>query len=168
MCAPQAFDELRHLEAFFAEEPRKGRGLADLYELVQHAGNVLPRLCVRLVGAGGRTRRVVGSVGAGRVVGGAATGVGWAGGGLITKLLNLAPHVVIAFSNHRPCTPPPPRYLMCTVGACFIRSGEGAAKDVLRDLAEMCKGVQHPTRGLFLRSYLCQVGSRPGAGRSAG
>ena len=21
----------------------------------------------------------------------------------------------------------------------------------------MCKGVQHPTRGLFLRSYLCQV-----------
>lgn len=88
----QAFDELRHLEVFFGEEHKKGRSFADLYELVQHAGNVLPRL-----------------------------------------------------------------YLMCTVGACFIRSGEGYAKDVLRDLAEMCKGVQHPTRGLFLRSYLCQV-----------
>jgi hypothetical protein len=30
-------------------------------------------------------------------------------------------------------------------------------QDILRDLVEMCKGVQHPTRGLFLRSYLCQV-----------
>lgn len=46
---------------------------------------------------------------------------------------------------------------MCTVGSCFIRSKEGYAKDVLKDMAEMCKGVQHPTRGLFLRSYLCQV-----------
>lgn len=65
----QAFDELRHLEvspaseviadlirslhalpkrcvlqAFFKEEHSKGRSYADLYELVQHAGNVLPRL----------------------------------------------------------------------------------------------------------------------------
>jgi vacuolar protein sorting-associated protein 35 len=43
------------------------------------------------------------------------------------------------------------------VGACFIRSKEANAKDILKDLVEMCKGVQHPTRGLFLRSYLCQV-----------
>ena len=28
---------------------------------------------------------------------------------------------------------------------------------MLKDLVEMCKGVQHPTRGLFLRAYLCQV-----------
>ncbi|EIE25972.1 vacuolar protein sorting-associated protein 35, partial [Coccomyxa subellipsoidea C-169] len=88
----QAFDELRHLEAFFKEEHSKGRSYADLYELVQHAGNVLPRL-----------------------------------------------------------------YLLCTVGSCFIRSKEAHAKDILKDLVEMCKGVQHPTRGLFLRSYLCQV-----------
>lgn len=79
-------------QLYFADEPKKGRTFESLYELVQHAGNVLPRL-----------------------------------------------------------------YLMCTVGTCFIRSKEGFAKDVLRDLAEMCKGVQHPTRGLFLRSYLCQV-----------
>ncbi|CAL5218743.1 g459 [Coccomyxa viridis] len=88
----QAFDELRHLEIFFKEEHSKGRSYADLYELVQHAGNVLPRL-----------------------------------------------------------------YLLCTVGSCFIRSKEAHAKDILKDLVEMCKGVQHPTRGLFLRSYLCQV-----------
>ena len=49
------------------------------------------------------------------------------------------------------------RYLLCTVGSCFIRSKEAHAKDILKDLVEMCKGVQHPTRGLFLRSYLCQV-----------
>ena len=51
----------------------------------------------------------------------------------------------------------PSRYLLCTVGSCFIRSKEAHAKDILKDLVEMCKGVQHPTRGLFLRSYLCQV-----------
>lgn len=49
------------------------------------------------------------------------------------------------------------RYLLCTVGACFIRAKEAHAKDILKDLVEVCKGVQHPTRGLFLRSYLCQV-----------
>jgi vacuolar protein sorting-associated protein 35 len=27
----------------------------------------------------------------------------------------------------------------------------------LKDLVEMCRGVQHPTRGLFLRAYLVQV-----------
>jgi vacuolar protein sorting-associated protein 35 len=31
-------------QAFFSEEHTKGRGYAELYELVQHAGNVLPRL----------------------------------------------------------------------------------------------------------------------------
>ena len=53
------------------------------------------------------------------------------------------------------------RYLLCTVGSCFIRSKEAHARDILKDLVEMCKGVQHPTRGLFLRSYLCQVKALP-------
>ena len=34
---------------------------------------------------------------------------------------------------------------------------EAPAKDILKDLVEMCKGVQHPMRGLFLRNYLSQV-----------
>ena len=42
----KTFDELRHLEAFFMEEHKRGRSNAELYELVQHAGNILPRLCV--------------------------------------------------------------------------------------------------------------------------
>lgn len=38
------FDELRFLENFFDEERRKGRSIAEYYETVQRAGNVLPRL----------------------------------------------------------------------------------------------------------------------------
>ncbi|XP_062102677.1 vacuolar protein sorting-associated protein 35A-like [Humulus lupulus] len=88
----RAFDELRKLEMFFKEEARRGCSVIDLYELVQHAGNILPRL-----------------------------------------------------------------YLLCTVGSVYIRSKEAPAKDVLKDLVEMCRGIQHPVRGLFLRSYLSQV-----------
>ncbi|KAK6924522.1 Vacuolar protein sorting-associated protein 35 [Dillenia turbinata] len=88
----RAFDELRKLEMFFKEETRRGCSIVDLYELVQHAGNILPRL-----------------------------------------------------------------YLLCTVGSVYIKSKEAPAKDVLKDLVEMCRGIQHPVRGLFLRSYLAQV-----------
>uniref|UniRef100_A0A803NQ00 Vacuolar protein sorting-associated protein 35 n=1 Tax=Cannabis sativa TaxID=3483 RepID=A0A803NQ00_CANSA len=88
----RAFDELRKLEMFFKEEARRGCSVIDLYELVQHAGNILPRL-----------------------------------------------------------------YLLCTVGSVYIKSKEAPAKDVLKDLVEMCRGIQHPVRGLFLRSYLSQV-----------
>ncbi|PSS31240.1 Vacuolar protein sorting-associated protein like [Actinidia chinensis var. chinensis] len=88
----RAFDELRRLEIFFKEEDRHGCSIPDLYELVQHAGNILPRL-----------------------------------------------------------------YLLCTVGSVYIKSKDAPAKDVLKDLVEMCRAVQHPIRGLFLRSYLAQV-----------
>ncbi|KAG0474007.1 hypothetical protein HPP92_015864 [Vanilla planifolia] len=40
----RAFDELRKLEMFFKEETKRGCTVIDLYELVQHAGNILPRL----------------------------------------------------------------------------------------------------------------------------
>ncbi|CAM8956807.1 unnamed protein product [Rhodiola kirilowii] len=88
----RAFDELRKLEMFFREETRRGCSIVELYELVQHAGNILPRL-----------------------------------------------------------------YLLCTIGSVYIKSKEAPAKVVLKDLVEMCRGVQHPLRGLFLRSYLSQV-----------
>ncbi|XP_022769203.1 vacuolar protein sorting-associated protein 35B-like isoform X3 [Durio zibethinus] len=88
----RAFDELRKLEMFFKEDSKHGVSVIDLYELVQHAGNILPRL-----------------------------------------------------------------YLLCTVGSVYIKSKEAPAKEVLKDLVEMCRGVQHPIRGLFLRSYLAQI-----------
>ena len=46
----QVTDELRHLESFFEDEHRrftdtgKGRSMVELYETVQHAGNIIPRL----------------------------------------------------------------------------------------------------------------------------
>ncbi|KAF8099822.1 hypothetical protein N665_0237s0073 [Sinapis alba] len=88
----RASDELRSLEMFFKDETARGCSIAELYEIVQHAGNILPRL-----------------------------------------------------------------YLLCTIGSVYIKSKDVTAKDILKDLVEMCRAVQHPLRGLFLRSYLAQV-----------
>eukprot|EP01012_Entosiphon_sulcatum_P012165 TRINITY_DN17599_c0_g1_i2.p1 TRINITY_DN17599_c0_g1~~TRINITY_DN17599_c0_g1_i2.p1 ORF type:complete len:727 (+),score=193.00 TRINITY_DN17599_c0_g1_i2:28-2181(+) len=86
------YDELMHLEQYFMEEVKRGTLAEELYEVVQHAGNIVPRL-----------------------------------------------------------------YLLCTVGSVYIKSRQADPKDILKDLVEMCKGVQHPTRGLFLRNYLLQI-----------
>jgi vacuolar protein sorting-associated protein 35 len=40
----QVFDELRVLEQYFKEEYRRGRKMIDLYESVQHAQSIIPRL----------------------------------------------------------------------------------------------------------------------------
>lgn len=85
----KVFDEMQGLEAFVLDQMNAGRSVDDMYEVVQHAGNIVPRL-----------------------------------------------------------------YLLITVGTIYIKSKRAPAKDILRDMVEMCKGVQHPTRGLFLRSYL--------------
>ncbi|KAF2360963.1 Vacuolar protein sorting-associated protein 35 [Trinorchestia longiramus] len=84
-------DELRHLETHLLEEFQTGHKVADLYELVQYAGNIVPRL-----------------------------------------------------------------YLLITVGLVYIKSNENCKRNILKDLVEMCRGVQHPLRGLFLRNYLLQ------------
>ncbi|CAD5125047.1 DgyrCDS13291 [Dimorphilus gyrociliatus] len=84
-------DELRYLEEYLTDEFLKGRKVHDLYELVQYAGNIVPRL-----------------------------------------------------------------YLLITVGVVYIKSKELSRRDILKDLVEMCRGVQHPLRGLFLRNYLLQ------------
>lgn len=47
-------------------------------------------------------------------------------------------------------------YLLITVGVVYVRSFPQSRKDILKDLVEMCRGVQHPLRGLFLRNYLLQ------------
>lgn len=51
----------------------------------------------------------------------------------------------------------PRLYLMICVGGVYVSSLEAPAKDILKDIVEMVKGVQHPIRGLFLRNYLTQV-----------
>jgi len=51
----------------------------------------------------------------------------------------------------------PRLYLLCCVGSVYIQSRTEPAKDILKDLVEMTKGVQHPMRGLFLRNYLTLI-----------
>ncbi|CDF40903.1 unnamed protein product [Chondrus crispus] len=51
----------------------------------------------------------------------------------------------------------PRLYLLVTAGSVYVKSMQAPPKDVLRDLVEMCAGVQHPQRGLFLRAYLSQM-----------
>ena len=52
----------------------------------------------------------------------------------------------------------PRLHLMITVGTVYIKTNndEYSRKDILRDLVEMCRDVQHPLRGLFLGNYLLQ------------
>ncbi|EWC47353.1 hypothetical protein DRE_00321 [Drechslerella stenobrocha 248] len=82
------FDALRHLSAFLRESHPVNH-LADLYELVQYAGNIIPRL-----------------------------------------------------------------YLMITVGTVYMSIEDAPVREIMKDMMEMSRGVQHPTRGLFLRYYL--------------
>ena len=86
------FVELQFLESHLLDEKSKGEKISRLYEIVQYAGNILPRL-----------------------------------------------------------------YLLITVGSAYIKSKEAPPKDILHDLVEMAKGVQHPLRGLFLRFYLSDL-----------
>src|SRR4051812_20599123 len=84
------FDALRYLSNYLYDAHQAAKHhLADLYELVQYAGNIVPRL-----------------------------------------------------------------YLMITVGAVYMSIPDAPVKEIMKDMMEMSRGVQHPTRGLFLRHYL--------------
>jgi vacuolar protein sorting-associated protein 35 len=82
------FDALRYLSVHLKENHPVNH-LADLYELVQYAGNIVPRL-----------------------------------------------------------------YLMITVGTAYMSIEGAPVKELMKDMMDMSRGVQHPIRGLFLRYYL--------------
>lgn len=82
------FDALRYLSVHLRENHPVNH-LADLYELVQYAGNIVPRL-----------------------------------------------------------------YLMITVGTAYMSIEDAPVKELMKDMMDMSRGVQHPIRGLFLRYYL--------------
>ncbi|CCH45022.1 Vacuolar protein sorting-associated protein [Wickerhamomyces ciferrii] len=84
------FDSL-NLLANYLKDNHPHHHLADLYELVQYAGNIVPRL-----------------------------------------------------------------YLMITVGTVYMSIPDAPIKEIMKDMIEMCRGVQYPIRGLFLRYYLSQ------------
>lgn len=48
----------------------------------------------------------------------------------------------------------PRLYLMITVGSVYMAVPDAPVKEIMKDMLEMSRGVQHPTRGLFLRHYL--------------
>lgn len=82
------FDALRYLSVHLRENHPVNH-LADLYELVQYAGNIIPRL-----------------------------------------------------------------YLMITVGTAYMAVEGAPVKELMKDMMDMSRGIQHPIRGLFLRYYL--------------
>ena len=45
---------------------------------------------------------------------------------------------------------------MITVGAAMVKHQPELTREVLDDLVEMSRGVQHPLRGIFLRNFLLQ------------
>ncbi|KAL7717472.1 Vacuolar sorting protein [Entamoeba marina] len=51
----------------------------------------------------------------------------------------------------------PRLYMMCCVGAAAVKRKSAAVDALMKDLVEMCRAVQHPTKGLFVRSYLMDV-----------
>ncbi|KAF8360867.1 vps-35 [Pristionchus pacificus] len=82
-------NELQHLESFLTDLAQRGNCPLELYENVQYAQSIVPRL-----------------------------------------------------------------YLMITIGVVHMKAGMVNKTEILHDLVEMCRGVQHPLRGLFLRNYL--------------
>ncbi|PHH92197.1 hypothetical protein CDD83_8486 [Cordyceps sp. RAO-2017] len=48
----------------------------------------------------------------------------------------------------------PRMYLMITVGTAFMSIADAPVKELMKDMMDMSRGVQHPIRGLFLRYYL--------------
>lgn len=61
----------------------------------------------------------------------------------------------------------PRLYLMITVGSVLLPTGDVPCIEVLKDMLEMCRGVQNPLHGLFLRYYLCQRTGEIGPGTKA-
>ena len=112
------FDRMRHLEMFLVEEHNRGRKLSDLYELVQYAGNIIPRLYLLITGF---------SL-------------------FVSSFSSLALSHLIRDGGGGG-----------VVGAIYIETKEAPTREILVDMVEMCRGVQHPTRGLFLRNYLSQM-----------
>ena len=51
----------------------------------------------------------------------------------------------------------PRLYLMISVGSVYMAVDNAPRRALMMDMLDMCKGVQHPTRGLFLRYYMQQM-----------
>lgn len=50
----------------------------------------------------------------------------------------------------------PRLYMMIAIGTTFMSTNDAPSEAIMKDMIEMCRGVQSPIRGLFLRYYLSQ------------
>ncbi|TPX55916.1 hypothetical protein PhCBS80983_g04928 [Powellomyces hirtus] len=127
------FDELRHLTTYLYDAHMNHRHhLSDLYELVQYAGNIVPRLYLMIT---------VGSV-------------------YMRVSKELIPQTLIAEGSGEK----PTDESAATENGAEISESDAEVKldqedvppikELMKDMLEMSRGVQHPTRGLFLRYYL--------------
>nr|CAD7415385.1 unnamed protein product [Timema poppensis] len=131
-------DELRHLELYLLDEFQKGRKVTDLYELVQYAGNIVPRL--------GESSWI-------------QIQRSWVWFPVPTNIFCEAvpvDHGGSGLHQDQHLSGTESSYLLITVGLVYIKTNTCLKRDLLKDLVEMCRGVQHPLRGLFLRNYLLQ------------
>ncbi|KAI9017293.1 vacuolar protein sorting-associated protein 35 [Gaertneriomyces semiglobifer] len=141
------FDELRYLNTYLYDAHMSHRHhLSDLYELVQYAGSIVPRLYLMIT---------VGSV-------------------YMRVSKELIPQSPIAADEAVATVPVQPSADEDQLESEPLSpDGNGAseyhttrkaevdevppAKELMKDMLEMSRGVQHPTRGLFLRYYLSQM-----------
>lgn len=108
------------MQTIFDAHMTRKHHLSDLYELVQYAGNIIPRLYLMIT---------VGSV-----------------------YMRVSKETLAKSTQSK------------GKGVASAQSGSPKAatvdeevppiKELMRDMLEMSRGVQHPTRGLFLRYYL--------------
>ncbi|KAJ3118612.1 Vacuolar protein sorting-associated protein 35 [Nowakowskiella sp. JEL0407] len=146
------FDELRHLTSYLYDAHMTHRHhLSDLYELVQYAGNIVPRLYLMIT---------VGSVYM-RVSKELLPSSTPAPATLTEEQKVISP---IADQPMDSQIPDDTEQLFPEQAVAENREKHLARnydeqdvppiKELMKDLLEMSRGVQHPTRGLFLRYYL--------------
>ncbi|TPX64175.1 hypothetical protein CcCBS67573_g08474 [Chytriomyces confervae] len=140
------FDQLRHLALYLYESHMSARHhLSDLYELVQYAGSIVPRLYL-MITVGSVFMRVSREIRAAQPQPQPPQipPVSLKGKEAVREPATSPSQPVDASSlaNQKPLNPihdvPP-------------------LKELLKDMLDMALGVQHPIRGLFLRYYLTSM-----------
>jgi len=124
------FDEMRHLTKYlYDSHMQKKHHLSDLYELVQYAGSIIPRLYLMIT---------VGSVFM----------------KVSKELLPDNPENAPTTNEGESSNNDEQNEVKPNTVHDKFEEDIPPVKELMKDMLEMTRGVQHPTRGLFLRYYL--------------
>ncbi|KAI9094429.1 vacuolar protein sorting-associated protein 35 [Phlyctochytrium arcticum] len=141
------FDELRHLTTYLYDAHMNHRHhLSDLYELVQYAGNIVPRLYLMITVGSVYMRVSKETIPEAQAIDASAAATS------SEQEPPVASTVADTDSILEPASPKSPNGAEPTPKA--DQDDVPPIKELMRDMMEMSRGVQHPTRGLFLRYYL--------------